>query len=59
MTKHSKLPNKALKRTLIVSVLLALSSLFLLFIITKPKESQETVEYEAIIISVQLIFHLT
>lgn len=46
MTKHSKLPNKALKRTLIVSVLLALSSLFLLFIITKPKESQETLEYE-------------
>ena len=29
-----------------MSVLLALSSLFLLFIITKPKESQETLEYE-------------
>lgn len=46
MTKHSKRPNKALKRTLIVSVLLALSSLFLLFIFTKPKESQETLDYE-------------
>ena len=46
MTKHSKQPNGALKRTLIGSVLLALSSVFLLFIFTKSSKSQETLDYE-------------
>ena len=46
MTKHSTQPNGALKRTLIGSVLLALSSVFLLFIFTKSSKSQETLDYE-------------